>query len=236
MTTLKVKQSIVLRRSIEDVFEFVATGFFENRAKWVPEIIYSELISGGPMQKGVTGRQLTRDGAGRVTETIYTVTDYEMDKRFAVQGVATFVPTESQPAPVPSPPTRFSGCYYFEPVAADTRLTFQYEYDVALSTFHRLTRPLWIGRFAENSEKYATNLKTLLEAAAGLPLAKKPFHLRGSWIWPGFYLLAFITLFWLYVERTQLQLSPAWIQILQVALVIWTGLGVLGLFVRRAFR
>jgi hypothetical protein len=65
--------SVLINRSIEDVYRFIAVDFFENYQKWSPEVCELEQLTCGEMRVGVTGRQVRYDRGYR-SEAYFRVT------------------------------------------------------------------------------------------------------------------------------------------------------------------
>jgi hypothetical protein len=147
---LQTENSILIRRRIEDVYQFVATDFFENYPRWSPQVRELEKLSSGPMRVGVVGRQVRSDGGYR-SEARFQVTHFTplLELRFA---------STTKP--------HFHVHYRFEPVASDTRLTFNFNLELPF-----LIQPLH-HRVAEvvkrGGSRVLVNLKTLLETAPAL--------------------------------------------------------------------
>jgi len=103
--------STVIRRSVEDVYQFVAIDFFRNYQKWSPEVSELEQITTGAMRVGVTGRQVRYDRGYR-SEATFRVTRMTplRELRFA---------SLTKP--------EFDVCYRFEPTDTDTRISFEFK-------------------------------------------------------------------------------------------------------------
>ena len=103
--------STVIRRSVEDVYQFVAIDFFRNYQKWSPEVSELEQITIGAMRVGVTGRQVRYDRGYR-SEATFRVTRMTplRELRFA---------SLTKP--------EFDVCYRFEPTDTDTRISFEFK-------------------------------------------------------------------------------------------------------------
>jgi len=147
---LQTENTILIRRRIEDVYQFVATDFFENYPKWSPEVRELEQLSTGHMRVGVIGRQVRSDG-GYCTEARFQVTHMTplLELRFA---------SRTKP--------HFNVRYRFEAVASDTRLTFNFNLELPF-----LMRPLHhrVGEaLKRGGGRVMNNLKVLLETAPAL--------------------------------------------------------------------
>ena len=149
-TMLQTENSILIRRRIEDVYQFVATDFFETYPRWSPQVSELEKLSSGPMRVGVVGRQVRSDGGYR-SEARFQVTHFTplLELRFA---------SMTKPG--------FEVHYRFEPVACDTRLTFNFNLELPF-----LIRPLRhrVGEVVKRGGSCVLhNLKILLETAPAL--------------------------------------------------------------------
>ena len=103
--------STVIRRSVEDVYQFVAIDFFRNYQKWSPEVSELEQITTGAMRVGVTGRQVRYDRGYR-SEATFRVT--RMTPLRELRFVSLTKP-------------EFGVCYRFEPTDTDTRISFEFK-------------------------------------------------------------------------------------------------------------
>lgn len=81
------KASIVIRKPVEEVFHFMGNCFFENYPKWSPEVVELEALSSGPLGLGTMARQVRVDHGHR-SESVFKVTDYQINQRIAFSGVS----------------------------------------------------------------------------------------------------------------------------------------------------
>lgn len=142
---IRTSHSILVQRDIEDVYRFVVVDFFENYCKWSPEVVELHQLTTGEMRVGVTGRQVRYDGGYR-SESLFEVTHYEplRDLRFV---------SRSKPS--------FEVAYLFKAVAAQTRLTFNFQLE--LPFFMRPWRSLIEETVERGGWRVVHNLKKLLE-------------------------------------------------------------------------
>jgi hypothetical protein len=141
------RHSTLIHRGVEDVYRFIAVDFFLNYRKWSPEVSELKQIAAGAMRVGVTGSQVRYDHGFR-SEATFRVTRMTpmQELRFA-----------SLTGP------EFDVGYRFEPVAADTRVTFDF----------RLRLPLYalpLRKRVENAVEQGgrhvvSNLRALLDSA-----------------------------------------------------------------------
>jgi uncharacterized protein YndB with AHSA1/START domain len=142
---IKTKVSVVIRRSVGEVFAFVTN--VENFPRWFGGIASeSRQTSPGPMGVGATFVQ-TNQFLGRRFQTQFEVWDYEADRRFCVR-------TSSGPIP-------FSGCYLFEAVDEGTHFTHMGEMDTG--GLFQLVGSLLVRRIKHDTEANLATLKELLE-------------------------------------------------------------------------
>ena len=145
---LQTENSVLIRRPVEDVYQFVAVDFFDNYPKWSPEVRELEKLSTGGMQIGTTGRQVRCD-YGYSSEARFRVTHCDPS-------------TELRFASLTSP--YFEVSYLFAAVKQHTRLTFRFSLELPL-----LMRPMQgrIGAAVERGgERNVQNLKKLLETVS----------------------------------------------------------------------
>lgn len=220
MTKVKYKTSIVIRHPIGEVFEVIATGFFENRPKWAPEILRSEQLPAGATGVGTLARDLTEDRWGRRLQAEYKVTEYEPPFRFAYEGVSRFAeeqPTRQIPPAYKQAATPFAAALDFAPHPNGTQVIFTNEVDYRdrLGFFHRLTLPIWMNSTKEQSRVRAYRLRDYVESQAGLPTRRRPVRIRRIWVFWGIYFFIFAALFWLYSARNDLALATNSIELLR---------------------
>ena len=150
------KYSLNIRRPVEEVFAFMATGFFENRPKWLPQAVESEQTSVGEMQVGTTGRQLYKSKEEGLVETNYIVREYEPPTRFATDSTVTYgTPGNGQGGPVTY---SAHGESILESVGNETRLHLRYRYELPSYPSWRLTKPIWKSRWDDECRKSALAL------------------------------------------------------------------------------
>lgn len=145
---LFTRHNILIKRSIEDVYRFVALEFFANYPKWSPEVLELEQLTPGAMRVGVSGRQVRRDNGYRY-EAHFRVT------RMLPSRELRFIST-SKPD--------FEVCYCFEPEEGFTRLAFDFRIEptlVMLPFRDRIRGIIELG-----GERVVGNLRSLLEASS----------------------------------------------------------------------
>jgi hypothetical protein len=81
------KASTVIKKPLEDVFQFIGEDFFSNYPKWSPEVVELKPLSNGPLKVGAMARQVRVDHGHR-SESTFTVTDFQPNRRIAFSGVS----------------------------------------------------------------------------------------------------------------------------------------------------
>jgi len=147
MRTMQIltRHSTLIHRGVEDVYRFIAVDFFRNYRKWSPEVSDLRQITAGAMRVGITGHQVRYDHGFR-SEATFRVTRMNplQELRFA-----------SLTGP------RFDVSYRFEPVAADTRVSFEFRLGLpryALPLRKRVESAVELG-----SRRIVSNLRALLD-------------------------------------------------------------------------
>jgi hypothetical protein len=102
----RVERSVVIGRSVEDVFTYMAD--FEHEPEWNPVVMKTQKTSAGPLGVGTTYREVTRI-LGRRLEGTYEVTAFEHPTTFGIRST--------------SGPLAFAVHYTFQPVPGGTRFT-----------------------------------------------------------------------------------------------------------------
>jgi hypothetical protein len=147
----KIHESLVIHRPVEAVFRFMATDFFENRARWnstsPSRTVETAQTSPGPMGVGVTGREVVRV-RGRESEWTLVVTDYALNQAFAYQATAQRV-------------AWVTSRYQFAPVADGTKVTFRYEY--RYSGLRQIMMPLHATYLRAGFRSTTNRIRQLLE-------------------------------------------------------------------------
>ncbi len=142
---LKVEVSVVINRSVEEIFEFLANP--ENDPKWQSGVLEAEQTSKGPSGVGATNREVRKFMGRRIDQT-FEVTEYEQNRMIKQKTT--------------SGPMTLDTIYAFESVEGGTRVTIGGEGDSG--GFFKLADPL-INRMAKRQmEADLDNLKDLLEA------------------------------------------------------------------------
>ena len=153
---IRTRNSILIKRGVEDVYNYIALNFFDNYQKWSPQVSELEQLGGDGMQVGATGRQVRCDH-GYHSEAYFRVTRMTplRELRFA---------SSSRPF--------FEICYLFEPAADGTRLTFEFrlKLPVLMLPLQGLARKL----IDQDSRRVVVKLQALLETETGKAAAHAP--------------------------------------------------------------
>ncbi len=139
------KTSLVIRRSVEDVFAFVSN--YQNSAKWVSGAMAHTKVSAGPIDVGTVIRTTGRAMGLRI-EATRIVTAYEPHSRYAFKSEYRQVPLTTT--------------FLFEPIQGGTRLTIVVEGEPA--GLFKAATPLILGTIRQQFEGDLRRLKSLLEA------------------------------------------------------------------------
>jgi hypothetical protein len=86
LSMISGESTIMISRSVEAVFDFVAVGFFQNYPRWSPEVIELRSLSPGPMRVGTVGQQVRVD-YGKRHAAMFRVTDFACCRRIAFEGL-----------------------------------------------------------------------------------------------------------------------------------------------------
>lgn len=147
---IKAELSTVINRSVEEVFKYVAMGFFENYSKWEPTVLELEKTSQDPVGVGTTGRQVMNvNSERRLAESTFRVTNYDPNRKFSVTSTGK---------------PYFKTSYTFEPVDSSTKVTYAFEFGI--DGVAKLFEPLIAGSVNKGSQDAVDNLKKLLEFKA----------------------------------------------------------------------
>ena len=136
----------IVQRPAAEIFGFIAPHFFDNYAKWCPEVIEIESLSEEPVHQHSRGRQVTRDH-GVDTESDFEVSEFISNEKFAISGI-------HEP---------FTTSYQITPLGPDMcRLAFSFEIkelDIVMRPFQKLIR----SALQEGASRTVENIKRLLE-------------------------------------------------------------------------
>jgi hypothetical protein len=142
------RASTVIRKPVEDVFQFIGEGFFDNYPKWSPEVVELKPLSSGPLHVGSLARQVRVDHGHR-SESTFKVTDLRPNRRLAFSGVS----------------NAFHCTYELESTDSEqpaTRVAFTFELP-ELEMFMRPFEKLIRVAVQDGADRTVKNLKGLLE-------------------------------------------------------------------------
>lgn len=137
--------SVEIERPIDEVFDFVGEGFFENYPKWALEVVDFEPLDGAAVQVGAKARQVRQDN-GAPTESIFAITELQPNQCLVLSGLD---------APYRQSYVLNAG------EAKPTRLTFRFELlelDLFMRPFEKLIRYA----IEEGAENTVDNIKNIL--------------------------------------------------------------------------
>lgn len=143
------KASTIIRKPVEDVFNFIGEGFFDNYPKWSPEVVELRPLSDdGPLHVGTMAWQVRIDHGHR-TESTFKVTDLQPNKRISFSGVSSAYYCTYDLETIDTP-------------ASSTRVAFTFELP-ELEMFMRPFEKLIRVAVQEGAERTVKNLKGLIE-------------------------------------------------------------------------
>ena len=149
---VRIEGEIVIKRPVEEVFDFVADE--RNEPRYNPHMRRAELISTGPIGLGTRFRaEMSR--MGRATEMITEFTGYERPHRLASSTHLSAMEIE--------------GSLIFDPVPEGTRMGWSWKLEPR--GVLRLMSPLVARMGKRQEETIWANLKQLLERDASPPPA-----------------------------------------------------------------
>ena len=105
---IKAQANILVGKSADVCFGFVADDFFRNYPRWSPEVVKLKSLSSGPLRVGSLGQQVRID-QGHRSEDSFRVVVLQRARRVAFRGV-------SRP---------FVIDYRFDALEQETRITFR---------------------------------------------------------------------------------------------------------------
>lgn len=141
---IKINVSVVIHRSVEDVFAF--TNDISHWAEWNPGLIEAS-ASHGPLRAGSRIREVFRF-LGRRIESTFELVEYEPNRQVTYRTVA---------GPIP-----MTGTQTYEPIDGATKLTVSGEGEVG--GFFKLAEPVLAQMTRRQLQTGLDNLKDLLEA------------------------------------------------------------------------
>jgi hypothetical protein len=143
----EIEGEILIGRSVEDVFDFVADQ--RNEPQYNPRMVRAAKVTDGPVGKGTVFRSAAKS-MGRTAEMRIELTGYDRPTRLASRTIMRQADVD--------------GTLTFEPALSGTRM--RWSWHVRPKGAVRLMAPLirWLGRRQEQA--IWTNMKRYLENAA----------------------------------------------------------------------
>ena len=141
----KVEHSVVIKRPVEEVFEFVTN--YQNHSLWRSETVEAIQTSKGPTGLGATGREVSQV-LGRRIEATAVITGYEPSRKLS--------------AKTTSGPFSIEASHTVESVEDGTRYTLVLEGEPG--DFRGLAEPILVRMAQRQIETNLRNLKDLMEA------------------------------------------------------------------------
>lgn len=143
---IKAQASILVGKSADVCFGFVADDFFRNYSRWSREVVKLKSLSSGPLRVGSLGQQVRIDQGHRSADS-FRVVVLQRDRRVAFRGVS-------------SP---FVIDYRFDALDKETRITFAFTLDRLSLHLRPFEGP--IRRVTqEGAERTVRNIKRLIES------------------------------------------------------------------------
>ncbi len=140
--------SVVINRPIAEIFRFVGTDYVENHPRWAPRVVELRLDSPGVMAAGARGQEVRRQG-GKNATFAFKVTDFQINKRIAIQGEGG--------------PGRFSASYALTPVS-DGQTRLDIEFSLWMRGLFGLIQPFMVGVFRKEVMRVGRSIKEMVEA------------------------------------------------------------------------
>jgi len=138
--------SVAIKRPVEDVFAVLSDP--TNTPKWNSTLLSAKKTSDGPTGVGTTV-QSTGKMFGRQLKTEFTVTEFEVNRRYAV--------TSTKPFPL-------TMTFALEPTTGGTRVDLTA--DVEPGGFFKIVGPLMVRMGERQNRTNLENLRHMLEAKA----------------------------------------------------------------------
>jgi uncharacterized protein YndB with AHSA1/START domain len=144
---IKIEQSGVINRPIEEVFEYVTNP--ENIPIWMSHVLEVKKTSEGPVDVGTTMAQLFRF-LGRKFQISRTATEYQPNRKYGAKDI--------------SGPGQVNFMATFESVSGGTKITYIGEIEPA--GLLNIAEPILARMLRRQAENNFATLKDLMEANA----------------------------------------------------------------------
>lgn len=231
------RRSFVIHRPVEEVFDFTATHYFENRGRYVPGWgpFPSDLY--GPVSVGTTATLSTPHPAGGTVEMRITVTEFELNRKMSVYLISS---RKDQPGLETNRARRQSSAETlattsYSPVPGGTRIDTRSQ--LWTSGIGAFWNAFYLVRYWRNFVTLADrNVDNLLDLLEGPSRARKVQGLLRRFPWGLLvYGLVLAALLWANGASRQLGLSAGLLQCLHSLIAFVIVAGVCGLFLRIAY-
>lgn len=142
------KASIIIDKSLHEVFFFIAEHFFDNYSKWAVDLIEFEPLDGKTVTVGAKAKQIRRD-QGKEVVSIFQVCEYEPRSLMRLKGLT----------------ADYQDSYHFEFIQNEgaTQLTYSFELlhiELFMRPFEKLIRIA----IEDGAETTVDNIKGLFSA------------------------------------------------------------------------
>ena len=144
------KASVVINKSLNEVFGFIGEHFFENYPKWAPDIIEFKPLDGTEIFVGAKAQQIRFD-QGKQIKSLFQVDEYQPLTTLSLKGLSADYRDQY------SLTFKEEGCF--------TELTYTFELfnvELFMRPFEKLIRIA----IEDGAETTADNIKTLLSEPA----------------------------------------------------------------------
>lgn len=142
----EAENNIIIDKSLDEVFEFVAVNFMTKYPQWSPEIKKIQTLTEGPMKTGYKFKQV-REENNELIESVLTISQFQPKTHFSYQSV-------TEP---------ITGYYYFEKHNGNkTKLTFKFklsDIELSMRPFVKLIKTA----ISEGVTQSLKNIKQLIE-------------------------------------------------------------------------
>ena len=139
--------SVVINRPIAEVFRFVGTDYLENHPRWAPRVVELRLDRPGVLTVGARGQEVRKQGGKSVTFA-FEVTDFQVNKRIAIQAEGG--------------PGRFSASYAMTPVS-DGQTRLDVEFSLWMRGLFGLIQPFMVGVLRKEVVRVGRSIKEMVE-------------------------------------------------------------------------
>ncbi len=140
------KANVEIPKPVTDVFDFVGQHFFDNYAKWAPEVTELTTLNGNSVHVGAKAQQI-RVEQGQIVESIFEISEFEPPNKVTLTGM--------------EPPYRNTYEFICKDDETITKLEYSFEL-LELEFFMRPFEKLIRMAIEEGAENTVTNIKNLM--------------------------------------------------------------------------